>query len=237
MANRYFAGDVIHPRLVWENLKGEAIQTPYGFLVFDDTVIDKNFSNQIELVRRQYSWNAHGIVKGIGVVTCGYVNPKIDLFWIIDYRIYDPERDGKTKLEHMQDMLINCVYQKSLEFWAVLMDSWYATKEVMLQIKKLSKIYNCPLKDNRQVDDSGGSNSYQRVDSLEWTEIEKQHGKTIKIKGFPGKHKVKLFRVLLSTQRTDYIVTTRRLKTMWRSYKMCVAFAGRLSSFTEKPSN
>ena len=207
MANRDLAGDEIRPHLVWENVKSEVRPTPYGFLVFDDTVIDKNYSHDIELVRRQYSGNAHGVIKGIGVVTCVYVNPKIDQFWIIDYRIYDPAGDGKTKLAHMQEMLLNVIYQKSLEFWAVLMDSWYATKDIMLQIEKLGKIYYCPLKDNRLVDDSGDTKPYQRVDSLEWTEEQQQHGKVIKIRGFPGEHKVKLFRVVLSTQRTDYVVT------------------------------
>jgi hypothetical protein len=206
-ANRYLAGDEIRPRLVWENVKGEVVQTHYGFLVFDDTVIDKSFSRNIELVRSQYSGNVHKVIKGVGVVTCVYVNPQIDQFWIIDYRIYDPDGDGKTKLDHVQDMLLNCVYQKQLPFWAVLMDSWYATKEIMLLIERLDKIYYCPLKDNRQVDDSGGAKPYERVDSLEWTEAEIQHGKIIKIKGFPGDHKVKLFRVVLSTQHTDYIVT------------------------------
>lgn len=206
-ANRYLAGDEIRPRLVWENVKDQVIQTTYGFLVFDDTVIDKNFSKNIELVRSQYSGNAHKVIKGIGVVTCVYVNPKIDQFWIIDYRIYDPDGDDKSKLEHMKDMLLNCVYQKELLFWAVLMDSWYASRDMMLQIERLGKIYYCPLKDNRQVDDAGGSKPYQRVDSLSWTKTEEQHGKLIKIKGFPGSHKVKLFRVALSTQRTDYIVT------------------------------
>jgi hypothetical protein len=206
-ANRYLAGDEIRPRLVWENVKGQVVQTPYGFLVFDDTVLDKNFSKSIELVRSQYSGNAHKVIKGIGVVTCVYVNPQIDQFWIIDYRIYDPDGDGKSKLDHMKDMLLNCVYQKELLFWAVLMDSWYASKDMMLQIERLGKIYYCPLKDNRQVDDSGGSKPYQRVDSLSWTKSEEQHGKLVKLKGFPGSHKVKLFRVVLSTQRTDYIVT------------------------------
>lgn len=206
-ANRYLAGDEIRPRLVWENVKSQVIQTPYGFLVFDDTVIDKNFSKNIELVRSQYSGNAHKVIKGIGVVTCVYVNPQIDQFWIIDYRIYDPDGDGKSKLDHMKDMLLNCVYQKELLFWAVLMDSWYASKDMMLKIERLSKIYYCPLKDNRQVDDSGGNKPYQRVDSLSWTKNEQQHGKLVKIKGFPAAHKVKLFRVVLSTQRTDYIVS------------------------------
>ena len=207
MANRYLAGDEVRPRLVWENVKEQVIVTPYGFLVFDDTVIDKNFSHKIELVRRQYSGNAHGVIKGIGVVTCVYVNPQIDQFWIIDYRIYDPEGDGKTKLDHMQEMLVNEVYHKKLDCWSVLMDTWYATKDIMLQLENMGKIYDCPLKDNRQVDDSGGSTPYQRVDNLTWTKTEEQHGKVIKIKGFPAEHKVKVFRVVLSTQRTDDVVT------------------------------
>ena len=88
-----------------------------------------------------------------------------------------------------------------------ILDSWYATQDIMLQIEKLGKTYYCPLKDNRLVDDSGGEKPYQRVDSLEWTEEQQQHGKVTKIRGFPGDYKVKLFRVVLSTQRTDYVVT------------------------------
>lgn len=141
------------------------------------------------------------------MVTCVYVNPHLNQFGIIDYRIYDPNGDGKTKLDHVQDMLLNCVYQKCLKMKAVLMDTWYATKEIMLQIEKFEKLYYGPLKSNRQVDDSEGSQPYQRVDSLAWTAIERQHGKIIKIKGFPAQHQVKVFRVVLSTQRTDYVVT------------------------------
>lgn len=207
MANRYLAGDEIRPRLAWENVREQVVLSQYGFIVFDDTVIDKDYSRHIELVRRQYSGNAHGVIKGIGVVTCVYVNPETDQFWIIDYRIFDPDSDGKSKLDHLLDMLQNCIYQKALPFWAVLMDTWYATKDVMLQIEAYGKVYYCPLKDNRQVDDSNGTHPYRRIDSVEWTDIELQQGKLIKIKGFPAQHKVKVFRVVLSTQRTDYVVT------------------------------
>ncbi len=205
--NRYLAGEKITPHLVWENVKGQVEQSAKGYLVFDDTIVDKNFSFKMDLVQRQWSGDAHGIIKGVGVVTCVYVNPDLDQFWIIDYRIYDPAGDGKTKLDHVHDMLENAVYHKQLLFWSVLMDSWYATKDLMLYIEALKKIYYCPLKDNRQVDDSGGAQPYQRVDGLIWSEAERHHGKVIKLKGFPKEHKVKLFRVVLSTQRTDYIVT------------------------------
>jgi hypothetical protein len=205
--NRYLAGDQITPRLVWENVQAQVVQVDEGNLVFDDTVIDKNFSQRIELVRRQYSGNAHGLIKGIGVVTCVYVNPTTEQFWIIDYRIYDPDGDGKSKLEHVRDMLANAVYHKQVRFRGVLMDTWYATKDLMLSIDRLHKVFYCPLKDNRQVDDSAGQQPYQRVDSLQWTTDELAHGKVIKVKDFPKDYKVKLFRVVLSTQRTDYVVT------------------------------
>jgi hypothetical protein len=157
----------------------------------------RDFARQhaIELVRRQYSGNAHGVVKGIGVVTCVYVNPDADQFWLIGYRIDDPEGDGKTKLDHVHEMLSNIVYEKQLAFQAVLMDAWYATKDLMLYIESLKKIYYRPLKDNRQVDDSQGVQADRRVDALSWSAAELEHGKRIKLKGFPKEHKVQCFRV------------------------------------------
>jgi len=213
MINRYLSGDRIAPRLVWEHVKSSIALTPKGYVIFDDTVLDKRHAHKIALVRRQYSGNAKGVINGIGVVTCVYVNPKADRFWIIDYRIYDPDGDGKTKLDHVNEMLSVLVYSRTLPFQSVLMDSWYATKAVMLHIEKLQKTYYCPLKSNRRVDDSGGQHPYQRIDSLTWTDSERQIGKRIKIRGFPKDHKdhkdhkVKLFRVVSSNGRTEYVVT------------------------------
>jgi hypothetical protein len=70
MLNRYLRGDRIPPRLVWENVEPSIVRSPQGYVVFDDTVLDKRHSSQIELVRRQYSGNAKRVIKGIGVVTC-----------------------------------------------------------------------------------------------------------------------------------------------------------------------
>src|ERR1700694_290495 len=183
MNDHYLRGERITPRVVWDNVRGQLVLTPRGYVVFDDTVLDKDCSFAIELVRHQYSGNAKAVIKGIGVVTCVYVNPDTDQFWLIDYRIYDPDGDGKSKLDHVREMLTNIVYQKALPFQAVLMDTWYATKELMLCIEMFKKFYYCPLKDNRQVDDSGDRQAYRRVDSLDWSPDALEHGKRIKIKG------------------------------------------------------
>lgn len=144
------------------------------------------------------------------MVTCIYVNPELDAFWLIDYRIDDPDGDGKSKLVHVQEMLSHSLYHKQLPFRAVLMDTWYATKGLMRFIESLDKLYYCRLKTNRQVDESGGSAPYQRLDTLEWDEAELVCGKVIKIKGFPKDHKVQCFRVEVSTHRTDFVVTNDR---------------------------
>jgi hypothetical protein len=207
LINHYLRREKMTPRLLWENIAGDIIVSPNGYVLFDDTIVDKNFSHCIELVRRQWSGNAKSVIKGIGVVTCVYVNPDINDFWAIDYRLYAPQDDGKSKLDHVKEMFLNLIYQKTLPFTTVLMDSWYATRPLMMTIERLGKFYVCPLKDNRQIDESEGQEPYCRVDSLTWSETEQRHGKLIHIKSFPKGHRVKLFRLVLSTQRTDYVVT------------------------------
>jgi hypothetical protein len=77
----------------------------------------------------------------------------------------------------------------------------------MLYIDSLDKIYYCPFKNNRLVDDTFGQEKYKRIESLEWNQESLESGKIIKIKGFPANKKVKLFRVTVSTNRTDYVAT------------------------------
>jgi len=205
--NYYLKKEKLTPRLLWDNVKDVIMTDDNGYVIFDDSVLDKRYSEKIEIVRRQYSGNEHGVLKGIGVVSCVYVNPKLERFWVVDYRIFNPDADGKTKIDHVKDMLQNLVYHKLLPFDTVLMDTWYAVHNLMLYIDSLDKIYYCPLKDNRLVDDTFGKEKYKRIELLQWSEEELESGKIIKIKGFPANKKVKLFRVTVTTNRTDYVVT------------------------------
>ncbi|BAZ69962.1 hypothetical protein NIES4106_47430 [Fischerella sp. NIES-4106] len=205
--NYYLRNEKLTPRLLWDNVKNVIVPDEDAYIIFDDTVVDKRFSEEIEIVRRQYSGNEHGIVRGIGIVSCIYVNPKTLNFWVIDYRIFNPENDGLTKVDHVKNMLLGLVYQKLLPFDTVLMDTWYAVNNLMLYIDSLDKTYYCPLKTNRLVDDTFGKEKYKNIESLSWSNEELECGKIIKIKAFPGEKKVKLFRVTISTDRTDYIAT------------------------------
>jgi len=141
------------------------------------------------------------------VVNCLYINPDNGHYWVVDYRIFNQDGDGKSKLDHVREMLLGIVCNKNMAFNRVLFDSWYATKNLMLLVESLGKIYYCPLKNNRQVDDSDGLLPYARVDDLHWSTHKCRNGKIIKIKGFPKERKVKLFRIEVSSSRTDRVVS------------------------------
>jgi len=96
---------------------------------------------------------------------------------------------------------------KCLPFAAVLMDTWYATRKLMRFMEALQLCYYCPIKANRLVDESNGQKDYAQAQTLQWSEPELQSGKTIHIKDFPKGHRVKLFRLVMSTRRTDFVVT------------------------------
>jgi len=208
--NRYLRREKLIPRLLWDNVKALIQIAENAFVIFDDTVLDKRYAEEIELTRRQYSGNEHRVMRGIGVVSCVYVNPETGQFWVIDYRIYDPDGDGKSKLEHVVDMLQSLVYHKLLPFRVVLMDSWYATKDLMQYIDNLGKYYYCPLKRNRLVDDTEGVEKYKQIESLTWSKEELEQGKIIKIKTFAKNKKAKLFRVIVSTGKTEFVATNDR---------------------------
>ena len=204
--NRLLREVKLRPQELREQVRSELVLSANGYILYDDTVVDKTHSFAIEVVRRQWSGNAKKVIKGIGVVTCVYVNPDIDCFWIIDYRLYDPERDGRSKIDHVQEMWRTTVHVEQLPFRTVLMDSWYATMKIMKMIEKAGKIFYCPLKANRQVNE-GVDDPYKRVDAIEWDDETLPIGKMVHVKGLPKGHQLKLFRIALSTRRTEYVVT------------------------------
>jgi DDE superfamily endonuclease len=126
--------------LLFEQVEPLLELDPKAYLIFDDTLLDKRFGPKIESARSQFSGNEKRPIRGIGVVSRAYVNPETENFWVIDYRIFDPETDGKTKLDHVEEML-KSVEHRRVPFRMVLMDSWYATKDLMGLIDKMQKTF------------------------------------------------------------------------------------------------
>jgi hypothetical protein len=132
--------------------------------------------------------------------------PDTKEYWLLDYRIFAPDIDGKTKLDHVMDML-KSLENRQISYLYLLMDSWYATIEIFKYAISETKLFYCPIKGNRKIDDSGGKNPYKRVEDTLFDAQEVLHGKTIKVFKMPMDTYFKLFRVLVSTTRTDYFIT------------------------------
>jgi hypothetical protein len=205
--NRYLRNDKLTPTLIWEHTKEKINYSKNGYIVFDDSVLNKGHSEKIESVRWQYSGNAHGVIRGIGLVNCIYVNPETEEYWSIDYRIFDPECDGKSKMDHVADMINNAFYSKEIPFSTVLMDSWYASNKMMLTIHNLGKKFYCPVKKNRVARNFNSTEYYKPIPELVWTDEELNNGKPIRLKGMPRDFAMKMYQVPISTNRTDYVVT------------------------------
>ncbi len=205
--NRFLRDENIPTSELWASVKDDIDFDEEGYLIFDDVVLSKIHSKRIEIVRSQWSGSDRKVIQGIGIVTCLYVNPKTQEYWVIDYRIFDRDHDGKTKIDHLLDMLHDAYSKKQLPFRTVLMDSWYASMKVMKAIDRLSKIYYVPLKRNRLVNDTKGVEPHKAVKDLSWSQAEKKSGKRVHLKNFPKGSVVKLFRFVSDTGRTEYIVT------------------------------
>ena len=75
------------PRDLWELVKGRIDDGEEAFLLVDDSVQNKQYSQQIEnLLKLQYSGNVHGLVKGIGLVNLVHTNGAMGEFYPINYR-------------------------------------------------------------------------------------------------------------------------------------------------------
>jgi len=64
----FLARDKVTLRQLWELTATRINDRERAFLLCDDSVQDKQHARKIELVRKQYSGNAHGVVRGIGLI-------------------------------------------------------------------------------------------------------------------------------------------------------------------------
>ena len=191
-------------RDLWRLVQHEIKDQPDACLILDDSVQDKRYSRFIELVKRQYSGAEHGLVRGIGVINLVHSSGLSHEFWPIDDRIYAPDQDGKTKLQHAREMLLHAVSTKGIQAKTVLFDSWYASAELLKLIHRLHLRFFTTLKSNRLVS-LGPDQGYIHVDKLEWSSATLQQGISVKLKEVP--FRVRLFKVEAPHGSIDWVIT------------------------------
>lgn len=136
-----------HPAAIWNQAK-PLVQRTSGYLVGDDSVLDKRYSEENGLVKLQYSGNAHGLQKGIDLVNLLWTDG--EKFVPVDYRLYQPDVDGQDKNDHFQAMLKRAK-QRQFSPLYVLVDCWYASVKNLKLIRQQRWHFIGNLKSNRKV--------------------------------------------------------------------------------------
>jgi hypothetical protein len=199
------------PREVWKLVKDRIENSKTAFLLVDDSVQDKRYSRFIELVRAQYSGNEHRGIKGIGVVNLVHSAGKDADFYPIDYRVYAPDGDGKTKNDHFAEMFVNAIEQKHIQARTILFDGWYASAENLKLIHRRKRIFCTTLKSNRLVSLSKES-SYIHLEDLEWPPDCLRQGVLVKLKEVP--FYVRLFKLVAPDGDIDWVITNDLAETV-----------------------
>ena len=132
----------------------------------NDSVQDKRYSRFIEVAKRQYSGNAHGMVTGIGLVNLVHSSGQAGDFLPLDYRVYAPEEDQLTKNDRFLAMFDQVVAEGQVLARTILFDSWYAGSTNLKRIHRAGRTFFTTLKNDRPVSRSNAS-GYQSLDTLE----------------------------------------------------------------------
>lgn len=192
------------PRQLWQVVEPHISNSATGFVIVDDSVQDKRYSKFIDLVKKQYSGNVHGLVRGIGIVNMVYTNGEKGDFLPIDYRIYDDKTDGKSKNEHFHEMFINAVASKGLLCQTILFDSWYSSVTNLKLIHRNGWTFFTTLKSNRMVSLSKEI-GYVHLQDIEWTDEQIKSGILVKLKEVP--FQVQLFKMVATNGDIEWIIT------------------------------
>jgi Transposase DDE domain len=198
----YLQRESLTARQVWEHVQPLLRDSEDSYLIIDDSVQNKEYSRKIELVKKQYSGAEHGLVGGIGVVNLVHSDGKD--FYPIDYRVYAPEADGKTKNDHFHDMVLTAKNDKGIKAKTVLFDSWYASVDNLKMVHRMEMFFITTLKANRLVSLTR-SEGYIHLQDIAWTEARLRHGVQVKLKEVP--FKVQLFKLVATNGDIDWMIT------------------------------
>ena len=190
-------GDVSHDRItrflsrqdytskdLWRQVKAmvREVQDVQGVLIFDDTIQEKAWTDESDLICWHYDHCSGRTVKGINLLNALYHCNGRSIpvaFELVqkplqcDMATRQVKRKSeKTKNEMMRQMIHACL-QNALQFHFVLMDSWFSSEENFDFITSRGKHFIAALKDNRLValsQEDWKKKRFVRVDELQFPE-------------------------------------------------------------------
>lgn len=138
------------------------IESATGVIVIDDTIEEKEYTDENELICWHWDHSKGRNVKGINFLSALYVTDQgavpVAFDLVAKVEAYVDEKTGNlrrksslSKNERYRSLLRICVHNQ-IKFRYVISDSWYSSSDNMKMIKRdLKKEFVMPLKSNRKV--------------------------------------------------------------------------------------
>jgi DDE superfamily endonuclease len=164
---RFLGQNDFTSKSLWLNVKSlvRAHENAEGCLVFDDVIVEKEYTDENDLVNWHYDHAKGRGIKGVNLLTAFYVSQKDEKtkplrvpvgFKLIqkpisfcDVKTKKEKRKGEqTKNEMMREMITIAICNQLL-FKYVLADSWFASVENMTFINEKKKFFIFDMKVNR----------------------------------------------------------------------------------------
>lgn len=195
---RFLSQQPLSDRDLWKVVKPQvrAVESEDGVLIIDDTVQEKPYTDQSELVTWHYDHSQGRTVKGINLLSALYLSRDVSVpmaFELIQKTVLESDpKTGKDKWvsprtkNEMARSMIGAVKQKQIPFRYVLADIWFASAENMNYIKcKAKKDFVFPLKSNRRVALCEMDKKRGRWTSLSSLDLSTQSSWTLYLEGVP----------------------------------------------------
>lgn len=176
---RLLAQETLTDRDLWQIVKPHVrvVESPEAVLIIDDSVEEKPYSDESELITWHYDHNLGRTIKGVNLLSALYYSQGTSLpvsFELTRKTVLetDPKTgkdkwvSPKTKNEMAREM-VAAVKGRHIPFRYVLADTWFSSVDNMVFIKQTAgKDFIFPLKSNRKV---------------ALSEADKQHGRWVKL--------------------------------------------------------
>jgi hypothetical protein len=161
---RFLSEEVKTSSDLWRVVKPlvRQIESEAGVLIFDDSIEEKPYTDENDIICWHYDHTQQRNVKGINFLTALYHSQGVSLpvafHLVAKTESYLDKKSGKmkrrsatTKNDHYRQMLEICV-RNEIPFRYVLNDSWYAAADNMMFIHhELERHFIMALKSNRKV--------------------------------------------------------------------------------------
>lgn len=151
-------------RDLWNKSKGliRKIESEEGVIIVDDTVEEKAYMDENELICWHWDHTINRSIKGINQLTALYYSKGVSVpvcynlikktQIVLDKKSGKEKRvSTKSKHEYFREMLLSCK-QNNLKYKYILADSWFSSVDNMNFISRsLENLFVFPLKQNRKV--------------------------------------------------------------------------------------